>query len=217
MMDESRRPAEDAEANQAPATGSGVTDGNLAHSMELSEFMERLGMVFDLPSRRRKREMAAAATIAAGPSPALRRQWVSPALIVALLVTVAAGYLVLRPEVRADPLPDVTIGKWVTTDARYRQRSFDLSPTTVIFQTGTGDGDATRHPVLGTTVTTDHGKQIVTVDYGVGDGSMALAFWIDDGPEPTLRLMSQQDIVWTRAEEADGRPRNLNQGSPIRR
>jgi hypothetical protein len=176
-----------------PRTSSGVTDGNLAHSMELRDFMQGLGYVFQL----HRKQKAAASPPAPTPIPPSRsRPWV---LAVGLAVVALAGYVLLRPPAASDTLPKGAMGHWVASDARYVDRGFDLDSASVVFHTGPGPGDLTRHTIRGIRVRDDRGKRIVTVDYALEDGSMSFAFWLQSGGAPVIRLVNQPDIAWRRA------------------
>lgn len=182
-----------------PPRSSGITDGNLADTMELAEFMERLGMVFNLPGRR-ERPLAAVAAAPAKPASAPRARRVPAAFLLALLLlTAAAGYFVLRPSRGTDPLPPEAVGRWTTTDPQFADRGFDLTATTVTFHTGPGPADFTRHAVLGTTVKPQQGRQIVTVAYALDGDAMTFAFRLEEGREPEIHLMNRQDVSWRKA------------------
>lgn len=199
MSDDPRRqrPPSGAPEDPAPSRTTGITDGNLADAMELSEFMERLGMVMNLPRRNEGAPASARSTPPRGSKPdgGGRRPAV---LLVSLLLVVAAGYFVLRPPAHADPLPEAAVGHWTTSDPKFANRGFDLTPTTVVFRTGPGPADFTRHAVIGTTVRAQPGRRLVTLSYALDGGTMTFAFRIEDGQEPTIRLVNLQEVTWSK-------------------
>lgn len=202
MTDHSKRePQPPPEGQSLSPTGSrSVADGRLDHSVELSEFMEQLGYIMRL-QRRGKGKPADVPKDGGGdarPAPkpssgATRWVWLLLAGIGVVLATVW-----LAPSRGTDRLPDSATGRWITDDPRYVEREFALDSLSVVFYTGGGPADYTRHSIVGTRVHTEDGKEQVSVDYLVGDGTMTLAFWIEPGREPTIRFMNQPEIVWKR-------------------
>jgi hypothetical protein len=203
MTDPTRRkktPPESRAGQDVGGAPTGVTDGNLTRSMELGDFMEQLGLVMRLPRRRKGKEAdtqpAKPPTPAGTKRPAAAGVWWGPLLLVGIVLLL--GYLALRPSVGNDPLPPAAFGRWITDDPRYVERGFTLDSLSVVFYTGSETADFTRHSIVGTTVRTDHGKELVSVDYLVGDGTMTLAFWVEPGAEPTIHFMNQPEIAWKR-------------------
>jgi len=183
-----------------PAGDRSVADGRLDHSVELSEFMEQLGYIMRL-QRRLKGKPADAPKQGeddARPepnAPAGSGWWVW-LLLAGIGVVLVATWL--APSRGADRLPDAATGRWITDDPRYVEREFALDSLSVVFYTGGGPADFTRHSIVGTSVHTENGKERVSIDYLVGDNTMTLGFSIEPGPEPIIRFMNQPDIAWKR-------------------
>ncbi len=184
---------------ETPAPG-WVKDGNLSRSMELGDFMEQLGLVMRLPRRRKGKEPdkspGGPVTASAATSGHSSGSWWGPVLLIGAVL--ALGYLALRPTAGSDPLPAAAVGRWITSDPRYIERGFALDSASIVFYTGSETADFTRHSIVGTTVRIENGKELVSLDYIVGDGTMTLAFWIEPGAEPTIHFMNQPDIAWRR-------------------
>jgi hypothetical protein len=177
-----------------PSPPTGIADGNLAQPIELNDFMQGLGFVFQLPKKRQD----APPTDLAEPSPARTPRTRPMLLLAGLAVTAVAGYFLLQLPPPADPLPPAALGRWVTNDPRYASRGFDLSAESIVFHTGPGQTDLTRHPILGVRVGDKPGTSIVTVDYALDGEPMTFAFAIVSGPVPVIHLLNQPDIAWIR-------------------
>lgn len=169
-----------------------VTDGELADPVELREFLGQLALVMRLPPKKRG---SAAATDMNRPAPG-RRRAIGVALIGAALVV--AGALAWPDRIRHDPLPPGAAGRWVTQEARYADRGFELGVGEIAFETGTGPQGAVRHPIRSTEVREDRARTIVTIKYLVDEEPMTFAFSFAPGASPTIRFKNQPEITWVK-------------------
>lgn len=94
--------------------------------------------------------------------------------------------------------PRVLLGTWVTTTPKYRERSFEIWPTTLIFRTGPGEDDFTAHRIDKVDVAVRSPFTLYTLHYQNQGDPEALTLYFAAGPPATIRFRGRADIVWTR-------------------
>jgi hypothetical protein len=119
------------------------------------------------------------------------------------LVFIVLSAVVLLPILwKAIAIPDsnprVLLGTWRTTAAKYRDRSLEVWPTTLIFQTGPGENDFTVHQVENVNVAVRGDSTLYTLHFLNQGNPDALSLYYAAGPPARIRLQGQPDIVWTR-------------------
>jgi hypothetical protein len=191
-------PPQDANAahdddDATPRYRPGIADGNLVHSIDLGDFMEGLGVVFQLPKRKEARVRAVLVSVG-GPG---RRgtRWAPVAMVPLLLL---AGWFWLRPRNQLDPLPEAAKGVWIANDPRYVGRGFEFDSSHIVFHTGGGVGELTRHEITGIVTRTDGVRRKVNITYPLDGEPMTFAFWLENDAVPTIRFVNQPEIAWTR-------------------
>jgi hypothetical protein len=108
--------------------------------------------------------------------------------------------VVLAPGCGEDSieLPAEFSGYYDTSDPRYIDRYFELSPDEV--RLGLGDGETMTHTIRSIQRQEQDGKTFYTVAYSTGEGPDQLTFTQRDGG--ALVMKNQPTVVWERREEA---------------
>ena len=97
-------------------------------------------------------------------------------------------------------LPQEIAGTYVTSDALYAQRYFDLNASRITI--GIGDGRRERHAIVAVYRDFDGGKTLYEVVYSTIDGRGQLRFYHDGhGPNGRITLRHRPGIVWTKGEK----------------
>jgi len=106
------------------------------------------------------------------------------------MIVIAVGVNVL-PKLLSRPsatIPEEMIGVWETRGERFADRTFEISTSTVLFRTGTGESDFTFHEI--DAVERDQGPDGMEYTFTYGDGG-EFSF-IFRGVEGTIQLMNQR-------------------------
>jgi hypothetical protein len=97
--------------------------------------------------------------------------------------------------------PELLVGVWKTTNPRYAERYFEIRNTELII--GTSKGEAEVHALRGVESKVADDRLSYALHYGEADGGESiLAFYFDGN----IRLVNQEDILWTRAKKRDETP-----------
>ncbi len=111
-----------------------------------------------------------------------------------LLYLVLAVYLsACSPE--PSSMPESLIGVWKTKTRKYRDRSFELQPDKVIFETGKETSDT--NIVLGVETHDEKGRLLYDIGYLSSDGlEHTFSFYYDPMAGGVIALKNQSGIVW---------------------
>ena len=120
------------------------------------------------------------------------------AMVAFVVIAVAVGISVFpsmfsRPDVT---ISEELVGVWVTRTEPYADRSFEISPTTVLFRTGTGETDFTFHEVVD--VERDPAPDGMAYTFIYADG-LRFSF-VHNAIEGFIRLANQREIRWTKQD-----------------
>ena len=94
-------------------------------------------------------------------------------------------------------LPEDLTGTYVTSDARYANRHFRLTPSQITL--GTGDGRRERHSINAVYKDFEDGRTLYKVVYLTGYGRDKLLFYHDAG-NGQIVLKNRPGIGWTKGE-----------------
>ncbi|UCD25759.1 MAG: hypothetical protein JSW51_07560 [Gemmatimonadota bacterium] len=118
-------------------------------------------------------------------------------IVVAIVAVGTAVALNVLPPMLSQPdvtIPEEIQGVWVTRAEHYADRSFEISPTTVLFKTGPGEAEFTFHEVVD--VERSQGQDGMEYTFVYADG---LRFgFIYNAIQGTIQLANQRDFFWTR-------------------
>ncbi len=143
---------------------------------------------------------------ATGPSPGRggprpdagkRRQRVLGAAFVVLLV-LAAVWLFVLPRLEGDAtVPAELFGVWGTTVSSHADRTFEISDSTLTFQTA--DAAYTEHRIVDVDRREGGGQGTLYIfEYLNQDETYEFSFYYRGGAEPTIRFANQPQLVWRR-------------------
>jgi hypothetical protein len=183
-------------SGEAPAEAGrhrSVADGDLTASWTLKDYFASLNSVMRLPGRpRRKAKDAAGEAATARPGGVARK-----VIMGAGLAAVAVLAMRLFPPAASSGQLELTpvVGVWEAGKGKYRGHHFEVTDSTVVFQTGERDGDVTAHPVQRVQVQQVADSTLFTIRYGEGDAAADLAFWLRG---KVIRLKNQPETEWSR-------------------
>lgn len=103
-----------------------------------------------------------------------------------------------------EPMPDDLLGTWTTNDAAYEDRSFEIHPDRLVWETGRYVA-ADRRPLVGveSQVPVD-GWAVYRLLYRESDGVVSdIELHYRSKPEPTLRFANRRQL-WTKRGAAKG-------------
>ncbi|MFV2006615.1 MAG: hypothetical protein ACC667_04175, partial [Longimicrobiales bacterium] len=100
-----------------------------------------------------------------------------------------------------EEIPSALIGRWTTTDARYADRAFEITPET--FYLGQGDGLFVSYQILRIRLILRKNRDpIHSVEYRDESGDeTSFQFLVSDEDGGTIRFTNQQEMVWRRSPE----------------
>jgi hypothetical protein len=101
----------------------------------------------DAVETRRRRPPSSDAARVNGERTRLRRHHTALWLVAIVLSAAIVLPILWKAMAIPDSNPRLLLGTWKTTTAKYRDRSFEIWPTTLVFQTGPGENDFTVHQV----------------------------------------------------------------------
>ena len=92
-------------------------------------------------------------------------------------------------------MPDSLIGVWKTKTRKYRDRSFELQPDKVIFETGEENSDT--NIVIGIESREQDGRLLYDIGYLSPDGlEHTFSFYYEPMAGRVIALKNQSAIVW---------------------
>lgn len=94
------------------------------------------------------------------------------------------------------------IGRWTTTDARYADRAFEITPE--IFYLGQGDGRFVSYAILRIRLILRKDRAPVhSVEYrDEADDETSFDFLVSDEEGGTIRFTNQRGMIWRRTPDA---------------
>ena len=126
-----------------------------------------------------------------------RRQLVLGVILGALLE--GAALQALSRAGLGNQVPDELVGVWRTSTPRYADRAFEITKTSIAFDTG-GQGYA-LYPIRKVAVVRDPPATLYTIDYATPDNEVAeLSFAYVQGREGMIRFRHQRQLAWTKAK-----------------
>jgi len=171
-----------------------VADGNLAHSMELRDFLDRLGLIMRLPKKRKaKPEQAGAAAMAAN----LPWRKILIAGSVAAVIFTASQVMsgMQAPEVH---VPPQFLGTWRTDNKHYATRGFRISETEVELSVGQR-GQTKVRPIQSVTTSERHDTTYLTIQYLEDKQTVDWPIAMIPAAQPTIRFVHQPEINWVKS------------------
>ncbi len=127
-------------------------------------------------------------------------------IVIVLGVSLVVLALINFPTGKTFP-PDEMAGTWQSDDARYNDRFFRLTKTTVIF--GTGNTDIDVYFITDTKVSIKGSDEVVQLSlHRPGEADIMLSLIHDDNvdieeKEESLRLLNQPKVFWYRVNEEE--------------
>ena len=92
-------------------------------------------------------------------------------------------------------MPESLIGVWKTQARKYRDRSFEVQPDRVIFETGEETSDT--NIVIGIENREEDGRLLYDIDYLSPDGlEHTFSFYYEPMAGGVIALKNQSAIVW---------------------
>jgi hypothetical protein len=143
---------------------------------------------FQAPQHQRPNGAPDAGTVAG-----TRRRRFRVALWLTAIVLATAIVLPIVWRAVASPKlpPPALLGTWTTAAPKYSDRSFEISPTTLILHTGPGENDFTVHAI----------ERVEAARRGDSTLYTLHSFYYASGPPASIRLPGQPDIIWRRATQ----------------
>lgn len=114
--------------------------------------------------------------------------------VLLLLLVLTAGC----EEPALEEVPTDLIGRWTTTDSRYADRAFEITPER--FYLGQGDDLFVAYPILRIRIIRRKNQAPVhSVEYRDESGDESLfQFYVSDEEGGTIRFTNQREMVWRR-------------------
>ncbi len=109
--------------------------------------------------------------------------------LVAVYAVVASGFFS-----KSTPIPDGLVGVWRTSAPSHRDRTFEITKTTLVFQIG--EADYTIHPITRVKAVESEDGTLFTVDYTTSDEVFEFSFYYTATPEPVIRFKNQRQMEW---------------------
>ena len=178
-----------------PGYQGSVADGNLAHSMELRDFLDRLGLIMRLPKKRKPKPEEAAAAAAARSLP-WRRILIGAA---AAAVIFTASQVMSGMQKTSVTVPGDFLGTWRTDNKKYETRGFRISATEIELNTGQ-KGLPKIRPIQSVDTRQSHDTTYLVIQYLEDNQPVEWQMAMASGSPGTLRFPHQPDIVWTRTK-----------------
>jgi len=110
-----------------------------------------------------------------------------------LVVLIAAAWF-WAPAPRS--VPDVLVGEWVSSDAHYDDRVFEIDPISVNF--GTPGAHVTVGFIQSVTSEQDGPKTLYTIHYVANKLPGQITFYYDTEKSETIYFKNRQNVFWTK-------------------
>jgi hypothetical protein len=198
----SATPPQQSDAPPTKATPDGksyhgsVADGNLAHSMELRDFLDRLGLIMRLPKKRKPKPEDA------GAAGAIQIPWRKVLVVgaVAAIVVTASQVMSGMQKTKVD-VPDQFLGSWRTDNKKYATRGFRISETQIELAAGQRGLPKIR-PIEAVTTREAHDTTYLTIQYLEDNRMVEWPIALIPAAQPTIRFVHQPEIDWVRASSS---------------
>ena len=117
--------------------------------------------------------------------------------IVGVLVLVVAWLSWKAPDLR---VPEYLLGEWHTTEAQHADRYFEITPVSVSFTTG--DGNGYTGFIKDVKKTQEGPKTLYTVIYEVDGARNEVSFYYEpkSATEMVIRFKNQPKVEWKKSE-----------------
>lgn len=103
-------------------------------------------------------------------------------------------------EVRDTKVPEKLLGVWTTSDARYKDRFFELTPTPTL-RLGTGEANVDIYVIWNIETVPQNALTLYTVTYLNSSGDEYLfKFRYDPFDGGIITFVNQDEMKWTREE-----------------
>lgn len=123
------------------------------------------------------------------------RAWTLGTIAVLVGALGVAAYAVSVRK-KDDGMPPELLGRWVSEDPRYADRTFSIEAATIAF--GVGGTASEIHAIERVETHEDDGAKVHTVRYRESDGAMAsVELRVVPGPVPALRFENHSE-TWIR-------------------
>ena len=117
-------------------------------------------------------------------------------LVVSLVLAVGLSACTSDPS----SMPDSLIGVWKTNTRKYRDRSFEIQPDKVIFETGKETVDT--NILLGIAAQDEDGRLLYDIDYLSSDGlEHTFSFYYEPRGEGAIALKNQSGMIWKKERQ----------------
>ena len=166
-----------------------LKDGDLATPISLGDFFEGLGGLMQLPDK--------------APEPVKPAKQRRPTRFVLPLAAAGLAILLvaLKPNHQADAtVPVELLGSWETRSEKYRDRTLEITPTTVVFHNGPAREDWSEHLVTGVQSRQAGDTALVTFSYLEAGTDYELSLKYAATPERGIRFTNQDELVWRPAQ-----------------
>ena len=179
-----------------PGYHGSVADGNLAHSMELRDFLDRLGLIMRLPKKRKPKPDEA------GAAGAIQIPWRKVLVVggVAAIVVTASQVMSGMQKTKVD-VPDQFLGSWRTDNKKYATRGFRISETQIELSAGQRGLPKVR-PIEAVTTREAHDTTYLTIQYLEDNRMVEWPIALIPAAQPTIRFVHQPEIDWVRASSS---------------
>lgn len=99
-------------------------------------------------------------------------------------------------------IPEGVFGKWTTTNPKYKERYFNLTPDKVVF--GIGEDHELVYTLARIQTKTEDDQNLITLTFKDQDGNrFGQSFYYDNHTFPVIRFKNQNDIPWQKTDPAD--------------
>ena len=116
--------------------------------------------------------------------------------VVALIALLAMHWKLQRVKV-----PPELVGTWRTTNARYADRSFQISLASITF--ATGPGTESTGFIENIQAFQDHDGTLYTISYSAEGAHEQVSFYYDElNGKKRIQFKNQQGIVWEKDENS---------------
>lgn len=99
-------------------------------------------------------------------------------------------------------ISDEMIGTWKTTDSKYRDTSFELTPDKIIFRTLGGEVNANTIKKIKKKKAPDTEETLYTLTYvNLEEQESLFSFFFSQKNGGKIRFQNQPEIIWTREKD----------------
>jgi len=177
-----------------PGYHGSVADGNLAHSMELRDFLDRLGLIMRLPKKRKPKPEEAGA--------ARSLPWKKVLIGAgAAAVIFTASQVMSGMQKTSVTVPGDFLGTWRTDNKKYATRGFRISETQIELNTGQKGLPKVR-PIQSVDTRQSHDTTYLIIQYLEDNQPVEWQLAMASGSPGTLRFPHQPDIIWVKSNSA---------------